>query len=41
MNDPTARMCSSDWEKLHGLILRFDLIPDAFRSTLLNYSYSR
>ena len=41
MNDPAARISSSDWEKQHSLILRFDLIPRAFRSTLLNYSYSR
>lgn len=41
MNDSTIRISFSGWEKQHSLILRFDLIPGAFRSTLLNHSYSR
>jgi hypothetical protein len=41
MNDPTAQIGFSDWEKQYSLMVRFDLIPGAFRSTLLNHSYSR
>jgi hypothetical protein len=41
MNDSAIRINFSDWEKQHCLILRFDLIPGAFRSTLLNHLYSR
>jgi len=41
MNDSTIRISFADWEKQYGLIVRFDLILGAFRSTLLNHSYSR
>jgi len=41
MNDSTVRISFADWEKHYSLTVRFDLIPGAFRSTLLNHSYSR
>jgi hypothetical protein len=41
MNESRIRISFADWENQHSLILRFDLIPGAFRSTLLNHSYSR
>jgi hypothetical protein len=41
MNDSTIRISSSNWDEQHTPAFRFDLIPGAFRSTLLNYSHSR
>jgi len=42
MNDSTIRISFADWETVQPLaLIRFDLIPGAFRSTLLNHSYSR
>ena len=42
MNDPTDRRAQLQKSlELCDPATRFDLIPGAFRSTLLNHSYSR